>query len=135
MMIMNKFLILFLFLAVFATCTPKVKDAGTVYFAQAETLKLETESIQQAIKEDFQNLRQRRNNIMVQGRALTESELTFIDRVNELIEQQGKLDKYLEDIARSEEAYGPNGKELLYLNEQANQLIKQIQQQISKLKA
>ena len=86
------------------------------------------------LKEELQQLRERRNSIMVQGRALTESELAFIDDVNEIIESQGQLDDYLEDITRSEEAYEPNGRELLYLNEQANQLIKQIQQKIAKLK-
>ena len=115
-------------------CTPKVKDAGTAYFAQADALKTETASIQQSIKEDLETLLQQRNSIMVQGRALTESELAFIDGVNGILESQDRLGQYLEDITKSEDAYEPNGKELLYLNEQANQLIKQIQNKILKLK-
>jgi len=71
---------------------------------------------------------------MVQGRTLTEKELTFIDGVNEIIADQGEFQAYQEDIAKSTNAYEPNGKELLYLNEQANQLIKKIQKKIAKLK-
>ena len=37
------------------------------------------------------------------------------------------------DIAKSESAYEPNGKELLYLNEQANKLVTKIQKKIQKL--
>ena len=123
----------FLFLLV--ACSPKVKDAGVDYFTQADSLKTATESILLSIKEDFQNVRNQRNNIMVQGRTLTETELTFIESVNELMEDQGKLQDYQDEIFKSEEAYEPNGKELLYLNEQANQLAKQIQQKLAKLKS
>ena len=117
-----------------SNCSSSIKDAGVDYFAQANELKAATETIQLSIKEDFQNLRQQRNNIKVQGRALTETELAFIDGVNDLIAEQGKLQAYQDDIAKSEDAYEPNGKELLYLNEQANQLVKQIQKKIAKLK-
>ncbi len=115
-------------------CSPKINDAGVDYFAQANELKAATDSIQLAIKEDLQNLRQQRNSLMVQGKALTEAELTFIDEVNDIIDIQGKLQAYQADITKSEGAYEPNGKELLYLNQQANQLITQIQQKITKLK-
>lgn len=132
---MNKFFIIPLFLAIsLVACTPKIKDAGIDYFTQANILKTATDSIQLSIKEDVQNLRVERNNIMVQGRTLTEKELTFIDGVNEIIAEQGQFQAYQDDIAKSEDAYEPNGKELLYLNEQANQLIKQIQKKIAKLK-
>ncbi len=115
-------------------CSPKIKDTGVDAFAKANALKAATESIQLSIKEDIQKLRQERNNIMVQGKALTETELAFIDGVNAILEDQGKLQAYQTDIAKSEEAYEPNGKELLYLNEQANQLVNQIQQKIKKLR-
>lgn len=115
-------------------CTPKIKDAGVDYFAQADELKTTTDSIQLSIKEDLQSLREQRNSIMVQGRALTETELTFIDGVNEIIADYGTFQAYQDDIAKSEDAYEPNGKELHYLNKQANQLIKQIQKKIAKLK-
>lgn len=132
---MNKlFIIPLLFVVALVACTPKIKDAGIDYFAQANTLKIATDSIQLNIKEDVQNLRLERNNIMVQGRTLTEKELSFIDGVNEIIGEQGRFQAYQDDIAKSEDAYEPNGKELLYLNEQANQLIKQIQKKIAKLK-
>jgi len=132
---MNKFFIILLLLAAcLVACTPKIKDAGVDYFAQADTLKIATDSIQLSIKEAVQNLRVERNNIMVQGRALTAQELTFIDEVNEIIADQGKFFEYQDDIAKSEDAYEPSGKELLYLNEQANQLIKKIQKKIAKLK-
>lgn len=123
----------FLFLLV--ACSPKVKDAGVDYFAQADSLKTATDSILLSIKEDFQNVRNQRNNIMVQGRTLTETELIFIESVNELMEDQGKLQDYQDEIFKSEEAYEPNGKELLYLNEQANQLAKKIQKKLAKLKS
>lgn len=115
-------------------CSPTIKDVGVDYFAQANDLKAATTAIQLSIKDDLQNLRQQRNNIMVQGRALTETELAFIDGVNDIIAEQNKLQAYQDDIAKSEDAYEPNGKELLYLNEQANQLVKQIQKKIAKLK-
>ena len=115
-------------------CTPKIKDARVDYFAQANELKAATETIQLSIKEELQQLREQRNNVMVQGKTLTETELTFIDGVNEIIGEQSKLQAYQDDISKSEDAYEPNGKELLYLNKQANQLIKQIQQKIAKLK-
>lgn len=132
---MNRFfIVLLLFSVVMVACTPKIKDAGIDYFAQATALKATTDSIQLSIKEDLQNLRTERNSIMVQGRTLTEKELAFIDGVNEIIADQGKFQEYEDDIAKSEDAYEPNGKELLYLNEQANQLVKQIQKKIAKLK-
>lgn len=121
-------------LAVVVACSPKIKDAGVDYFAKANELKATTESIQLSIKETIQQLRQERNNIMVQGTALTESELAFIDGVNAIMEDQGKLQAYQADIAKSEDAYEPNGKELLYLNEQANQLVNKIQKKIKKLR-
>ncbi|GEM_PF-2582021 len=125
----------FLFLlSLLIACTPKIKDAGVDYFAQAEALKVSTDSIQLTIKDALQNLREERNSIMVQGRALTEKELAFIDGVNVIIADYGKFQAYQDDIAKSEDAYEPNGKELLYLNKQANQLIKQIQKKIAKLK-
>jgi len=133
--LMDKF---FLFTLLVSTtmvaCTSKIKDAGVDYFAQANELKAATEAIQLSIKEVIQNLRQERNSIMVQGRTLTETELTFIDGVNDIIAEQGKLQAYQDDIFKSESAYEPNGKELLYLNKQANQLVKQIQKKIAKLK-
>ncbi len=118
-----------------ATCTQKVKEASIDYFAQANALKTETLEIQQRLVPHLQNLRQQRNSIMIQGRPLTEAEITFIDQVNELIEIQGDLSRYLEDIDRSENAYEPNGQELLYLNQQANTLTKKIQKKIESLTA
>lgn len=133
--LMDKFFLFTLLVsATMVACTPKIKDAGVDYFAQANELKAATETIQLGIKEDIQNLRQERNNLMVQGRTLTEKELTFIDGVNDIIAEQGKLQAYQDDISKSESAYEPNGKELLYLNKQANQLVKQIQKKIAKLK-
>lgn len=121
-------------LAFVMACSPKIKDAGADAFVKADALKAATESIQLSIKAEIQQLREERNNIMVQGKALTERELAFIDGVNAIMEDQGKLQAYQADIAKSEDAYEPNGKELLYLNEQANQLVNKIQQKIKKLR-
>lgn len=127
--------ILYFLLVVFSVtaCTPKIQEASADYIKQATALKTETHNIQQSFKETIQNLRQQRNNIMVQGRALTEAELLFIDKVNEIISDQGELDRYLADIDKSENAYDLNGKELLYLNQQANQVAKKIQKKIQKI--
>lgn len=131
---MNKLILLALLAAVVVACSPKINEARIDFFTQADELKIATDSIQLIIKEDLQNFRQQRNNIMVQGRSLTETELGFIDSVNDIMEDQGKLQAYQADIAKSEDAYEPNGKELLYLNRQAHQLVTQIQKKIAKLK-
>lgn len=126
------FIFSFLIIGLFA-CTPKIQEASTADFDKANTLKAETESIQLSIEESLQELRNQRNGIMVQGRALTKSELKFIEDVDEIMEDQVQLKAYQTDIANSEGAYEPNGKELLYLNEQANKLVKKIQKKILKL--
>lgn len=131
---MNKFLLFAIGLVAFAACSPKVKDAGVDYFAKAETLKAESEAIQLSLKDTIQTLHQERNGIMVQGRTLTEAELKFVEEVNDILTIQGKYHQFQDDIFKSEEAYEPNGKELLYLNEQALKLAKQLQKKISKLR-
>ncbi len=131
---MNKFLLFAIGLVAFAACSPKVKDAGVDYFAQADALKAESEAIQLSLKDTIQNLHQERNAIMVQGRTLTETELKFVEEVNDILTIQGKYHQFQDDIFKSEEAYEPNGKELLYLNEQALKLAKQIQKKVIKLR-
>ena len=130
---MNK--IFFISLVVFGifACTPKIQEASPADFAKANSLKAETESIQLGIKEALQNLTNERNNITVQGRALTDSEIKFTEKVTEIMKSQEQLQAFQKDIAKSEDAYEPNGKELLYLNEEANQLVKKMQKKILKL--
>ena len=131
-MTIDKIFLLFFALCL-AACTQKVKEASIDYFAQANALKTETLDIQQSMSTDFQYLRQQRNSIMIQGRALTEAEVSFIEEVNQLIEAQSNLNRYLEDIDYAENAYEPNGQELLYLNQQANTLVKDIQKKVKVL--
>jgi len=125
----------FISLVVFGifSCTPKIQEATPADFEKANILKAETEGIQLSIKETVQNLISERNGIMVQGRELTPAEIKFTEKVDEVIEDQGQLEAYQKDITTSEGAYEPNGKELLYLNEQANKLVKKIQKKILKL--
>lgn len=129
---MNKFLLLAIGLMAFAACSPKIKDAEVDYFAKATALKAESEAIQLSIKDTIQSLHQERNAIMVQGRTLTAQELKFVETVNDILTIQGKYHQFQDDIAKSEDAYEPNGKELLYLNEQALKLAKQVQKKLSK---
>lgn len=130
---MNRlFIISLLAIGLFA-CTPKIQEANPADFEKANSLKMETEGIEISIKEALQNLTNERNGIMVQGRELTPAELKFMDKVDEILEDQAQLEAYQKDIATSEGAYEPNGKELLYLNEQANKLVKKVQKKIQKL--
>lgn len=129
---MNKILLLAILVLAFAACAPKIKDTGVDYFAKAAALKAASETIQLSIKDTIQSLHQERNAIMVQGRTLTAEELAFVEKVNDILTIQGKYHQFQDDIAKSEDAYEPNGKELLYLNEQALKLAKQLQQKISK---
>lgn len=131
---MNKLLLFTIGLLAFAACSPKLKDAGVDYFAKAEALKVESEAIQLSIKDTIQSLHQERNAIMVQGQTLTAKELEFVEKVNDILTIQGKYHQFQDDIAKSEDAYEPNGKELLYLNEQALKLAKQIQKRLTKLR-
>ncbi len=130
---MNRLFIISLLAFGLFACTPKIQEANPADFEIANSFKAETEAIQLSIKETLQNLTNERNGIMVQGRELTTTEFKFIDKVDEVLEDQAQLEAYQKDIATSESAYEPNGKELLYLNEQANKLVKKIQKKILKL--
>ncbi len=129
---MNR-LVIFSLIMLFFACTPKIQEASTIDFDKANSLKSETAELQLSIKDALQNLTNERNNIMVQGRALTNTEQKFIEGVDKIEANQVKLTAFQNDITNSESAYEPNGKELLYLNEQANKLAKQIQKQVLKL--
>jgi len=129
---MNR-LVIFSLIMVFFACTPKIQEASTIDFDKANSLKSETAELQLSIKDALQDLLNQRNNIRVQGRALTDGELKYIDNVEEIMADQEKLEAFQDDIIKSEGAYEPNGKELLYLNEQANKLVKKIQKKVLKL--
>jgi len=129
---MNRLFIIFLLIGLFA-CTPKIQEASNADFDQANSLKAETEDLLLSLKEVIQDLGNQRNGIMVQGRALTKAELKYIEDVDDIMTDQVQLEAYQADIVKSESAYEPNGKELLYLNEQANKLVKQIQNKIQQL--
>lgn len=131
---MKQTLLFLSFISVFMACSPKNPATAMDYFGEATKLKAATQAIQQGFKEDLQTLRNHRNGIMVQGRTLTDAELKLIEGVNEIISDNGEFNRYLEDIDKSENAYEPNGQELLYLNQQANKLAKQIQKKITTIK-
>ncbi len=126
------FIISFLLIGLFA-CTPKIQEASTADFDKANSLKSETADILLSLKEVIEDLDNQRSGIMVQGRELTKAELKFIEDVDDILGDQAHLEAYQADIAKSESAYEPNGKELLYLNEQSNKLVKKIQKKIQKL--
>lgn len=130
---MNRLFIIFLLAIGIFACTPKIQEANPADFEKANSIKAETEGIQLDIKEALQNLTSERNGIMVQGRELTDAELKFTEKVDEILAIESQLQAFQKDIATSEGAYEPNGKELLYLNEQANKLVKRIQKKIQKL--
>jgi len=130
---MNRLFIIYLMLFGIFACTPKLQEISTADFNKANSLKAETAEILLSLKEVVQDLRNQRNGIMVQGRALTKAELKFMEEVDGIMEDQVQLEAYQADITKSEGAYEPNGKELLYLNEQANKLVKKIQKKVEKL--
>ena len=130
---MKSFLVFLIAGILLFSCTSKLQKSAPDPFAESASLKSETLGLMKEVEQGLNVLEQTRNGVMVQGRALTEAEMAFIDGVGVLLAEQKKLIDYLQDIEQSENAYAPNAEELLYLNQQANQLVKQMLGKINEL--
>ena len=126
-----RFFLFILLLSIFA-CTPR-PQTGDVNWSNIQELNSKALTIGQKVKPILEDLEQKRNSINIQGRALTEQEIQFVEEVEKLMSRFGDWDQKRINLPDFEEKFEGNLNSLFKSEQASLDTIQAIQKAVQSL--